>query len=337
MRIALYTAIALGVVSVWLVLNQPDREAQISEPVELVAQDATQEEVLISSITVEEPQSPFGPRSVDAEQASALVYRLFADESGDLRIGKNLKLLFDHFLLGASEDSLPAIIANIQKQIELQLPPKAQKQALDILSQYIAMKQELQDAAQELDAANLQNISDMDLQSTLERFRVRNQIRQSWLTPEVYQVFYGDEAQLDQYLIERIRVMHSALSAGEKQDVFKVLEHNLPLDMQQRRNATREHLEVSESVRHARENGASENEVYSIRSQMVGVEAAERLAELDNQRAAWKSRLDDYRRSRDQVLDSGGAAYEIDQLRRSLFSETELKRVTMMDRSELGN
>ncbi len=78
---------------------------------------------------------------------------------------------------------------------------------------------------------------------------------------------------------------------------------------------------LEESAAAMRAQGASEDEVYRMRAASLTPEAATRLADLDREEAAWKSRIASYqaRRTADPVA--------LQKLRDELFTTDEQKRL----------
>jgi len=85
--------------------------------------------------------------------------------------------------------------------------------------------------------------------------------------------------------------------------------------------------------------GGSPEEVQALREREVGGEAAARLAELDQRRAAWQARVDAYRHERlaiaaDAALDAAERDAALEDLRARHFSGTELARIRALDRMQ---
>lgn len=112
----------------------------------------------------------------------------------------------------------------------------------------------------------------------------------------------------------------------------------LPEAQQQvRRQATRV-IDLQQQVAALRAAGGSDAEVFSIRQQQVGAEAASRLTELDQQRSDWSRRVDSYRRDKSRLLANSGLApgdqaEALRDLRNRYFRAQELKRVEVLDQT----
>ena len=86
-------------------------------------------------------------------------------------------------------------------------------------------------------------------------------------------------------------------------------------------------------MRALRDEGASDSEIFAVREERYGSEAAERLAALDARRADWKRRLAAYRAERDGLLADGAASQEaaLDALRERHFEANEITRVRALE------
>ena len=89
-----------------------------------------------------------------------------------------------------------------------------------------------------------------------------------------------------------------------------------------------------------RAQGGDAEAVQRLREERVGAEAAERLAALDTERAAWRDRVAAYRAERatidaDPALGDAARASAVEALRASRFSGAERLRIDALDRIEM--
>ena len=100
----------------------------------------------------------------------------------------------------------------------------------------------------------------------------------------------------------------------------------------------------AESMRHGelyaatltlQDQGASAEEIRQLREQALGSAAADALADLDRQQAAWQQRLSDYAAERNRLRQSGlndsQLQAAIAELQASRFDERERLRVQALD------
>src|SRR5205823_1592617 len=112
-----------------------------------------------------------------------------------------------------------------------------------------------------------------------------------------------DEALEDVVLAERGTMGDESLSPEERGHRIAALEARLPSAVRSARAdaVTPVRLVQVEGALH--ETGASDTDIRSLREDAVGSEAADRLEQLDRERAAWQGRVAAYRAAR-QAIDA---------------------------------
>jgi lipase chaperone LimK len=126
------------------------------------------------------------------------------------------------------------------------------------------------------------------------------------------------------------------LSAEERQRRLDDLDQRLPESARQARGEALAALRLTEDEEQLRAAGGSPDDVRALREQRFGPQAAERLAALDEERAAWQQRVDDYRRARraiagDVSLGDAERARALGALLEERFSPQERLRVEALD------
>jgi lipase chaperone LimK len=241
---------------------------------------------------------------------------------------------FDYFLSATGEEPLPALRARIEAAIAQRLPPPAARDAVALLGRYLAYR----DAAAHI-AADPRIAASADLDRRLQWLR---ELRREVFGAELAATLFGDEERAIEAGIERRRVIaDDSLSDAEKRSRIEALEATLPPAERAARAAATLAARLAEQEKLLRESGASESEVRALREEWVGPEAADRLAALDERRAAWERRLADYRAARDPIASDaslGPDAREaaLESLRARLFDAPERMRVRTIDEIELG-
>jgi len=82
-------------------------------------------------------------------------------------------------------------------------------------------------------------------------------------------------------------------------------------------------VRVQEEAERLRAAGAGEEDVFRVRAEAFGADAAQRLADVDREEAAWKRRIDAYLAERRGLRDEA----EVAVLRSRMFSEDEQRRL----------
>lgn len=259
------------------------------------------------------------------------------DEEGHLIVDKSIKRFLDYFLGTVGEQSVEEIISNIESMIEQSLQEPAKSEAMAVLTSYVGYKQALYDLEQEIGEVNLMTMEADQLSGMEERLRQIRETRRSYLGEDISQAFFAEEEAVDQYTFKKLLVMNDLeLDAQERQEKLKEIEVMLPEKVREQRAATRIHETLSEKEAELKSSGASQDEIYAARAELVGDEAAQRLAALDAKRADFRNRLREYRIEKhvldETAMDDADKAQALEQLRGGYFSEVETRRVAALDR-----
>ncbi len=261
---------------------------------------------------------------------------------GDLTVGADGRFVpdraalafFDYFLSATGEEPLAAIRARIEAEVARRLSPAARREAMAFLDQYLAYRAEGQVLAGDAEAAG-----GADLERRLQWLR---ELRRKHFGPELAETLFGDDERATEAAIERRRVLADAsLGADEKERRLAAIDAALPESVRAARAAALLPATLAEQEKALRAAGGSEGDVRALREKLVGPEAADRLAALDERRAAWARRLDAYRAERDPIardasLDPAARDAALENLRARMFDARERIRVRTIDEVELG-
>lgn len=286
------------------------------------------------AITYDSYQSAHGMLPLSLE-GTHIPFNLRIDERGELIVNENLRRLFDYFFTTDGEEPVELILLRIKELITNHLPETAQPRALEILDQYFELKQAEIELAHQMDLEFKASGQQVNLS---EMRRVLRDLRATNLDAEVYAAFFGIENQRDDYTMNRLEIQSDkTLTEEERQTAMEAIEDGLPA-------ADREHLQnerdiqaVYKEVEEAKAEGASQAEIFHLREQVFGAEAAQRYAEADSKKAVWDARIATYRAQRKEILNTDGLTEsdktdQIDALRQQQFEGTELKRIPVIDR-----
>lgn len=270
---------------------------------------------------------------------------LAVDEAGNIRISSDLKDIFDFFFSAIEEEELEKVIARIDEYLAFKLDDPALTQARKILSDYVAYKSALYDfeiqqseqiahmASAELDSGQL--YSGEYLNFVEQRQNAVTAMRNQFLGAEVHEAFFASSEQYDGYMLQKLKISsNKSLSDEQKSAMLSALDSQMPAEFIERRKQANPVAVLRTAVSSVEAESAEQ--VYAARAEAVGVEAADRLTTLDQQRAEWESRYQEYRSKRDQILSNSGLSAEdqnaqIRALQTSNFSDTEQVRVIALD------
>ncbi|WP_261863539.1 lipase secretion chaperone [Psychrobacter sp. JCM 18900] len=155
----------------------------------------------------------------------------------------------------------------------------------------------------------------------------------STLTSQPLQHFFGAEDDYDNYSIEMVRIdqnkqMSDVQKQAARQDYISRLPDNATkTNIMQQANIS----ELMTRTEQMKARGATPEELYNMRRELVGAPAAERLAQVDQEDANFDQRFTQYETQKNRLLSQGDdaaqAQIQINQLEQQLFNDTERKRL----------
>lgn len=243
---------------------------------------------------------------------------------------------FDYYLAAQGERTLDEIRQQIEAELTATLPADAAKEAKRLLQAYLGYKQSL---------AELTQTGGQDGQSVLEQLRHRlngaRQARSRYFTPTEIKQLFGERDTEEEQALTRLEIQQDkTLSPEQKQARLAALDAQLSPEQRKLREQPLEHAALHNEVENLRKQGASEAQIYQLRVQRAGPEAAQRLASLDQEEQHWQQRVDNYLAARSQILSSQQQPAEreaaIQRLRQEKFSPQEQLRLSAFEEMSSG-
>ena len=222
------------------------------------------------------------------------------DENGNVIIDKDLKRLFDYYLSAIGELPLDQMRKYLQEFASEQLTPEQLEQLLQYFDQYHNY----------LTQADVffENMGDgLSLQ---EKMQLLSAFRLEQLGLTMSDAFFADEQNYIEYVLT-------------DRNSDEMIEQQLAW-LQAENQATAFQDVVIENQQFINEN-TNPTEVYQYRVEQYGQEAADRLSQLDQQRAQWQSVVDTYVEQRQQI-DNQQSALSLEQLH-SNYTAQEIRRL----------
>jgi len=266
------------------------------------------------------------------------------DVDGEIIIGENKRLvvteglrrLFDYFLSALGEEDEATIYARVESYIRSHTPEPAATQAVTIFDQYIAYLKAMTDIEKKFGNLQLQvtQAGELDLNVVAQQKQDVSKLRQQHFDKATIVAFFGAADEYDDYSIEMIRInQNQQLSDSQKQAATQDYISRMP-DNSTKANLTQQ-ANLNELITRAEQmkaKGATAEELYSMRQELVGAPAAARLAQVDQEDANFDQRFKQYQAQKQQLLsqatDKGPVQAQINQLERQLFNDSERKRLT---------
>jgi lipase chaperone LimK len=266
------------------------------------------------TVTVAPAAAPFAP-SLWGTRPDGAVH--VAQDDGVV-VDARLIELFDYYLSTVGEKSPDAVRAEIERELDRTLRPLAAASAKRVLARYIAYRQAL--GTLETDA----RLSGPSAAALKRRLAALRGLRAQYFSRREIAAIFGREDAANADALARMEIREDRLlSAQQKQQRLAALDAGLPADMRAAREAPLKIVRVQEEAERLRASGAGEDDVYRLRAEAFGADAAGRLADVDRAEAAWKRRIDAYLAERRGLRDEAAVAA----LRGRMFSADEQRRL----------
>ncbi|WP_019140048.1 lipase secretion chaperone [Noviherbaspirillum massiliense] len=242
--------------------------------------------------------------------------RVAADDR--LVVDAQLVQLFDYYLAAVGERPLNEIRQQIEQELDRRLKPAAALAARDVLGRYIEYRTAL--AALERNP----QLAGNGLDAIRARMRAMQDMRTRYFSAAESKGMFGYSDAYDQDALARLEISRdSSLTEAQKRERLAALDAAMPAELRNAREAPLQIVRLQESADRMRAQGAGDDDVYRMRASALSPEAAARMAEVDREEAAWKSRIATYLAERSMLSDPAA----IEDLRNRMFDPNEQKRL----------
>lgn len=280
-------------------------------------------------------QAVAAPASIGlpAPLAGSSAPRLPLGPGGHLAKVRAVRDFFDYCLTAQSDLSATALDALVAREIAAQLDGTvAQAEALDVWHRYRTYLVEL---AKLPDAGGVADKSDTTaLQLALDRrASIAYRTLGAWSEP-----FFGAEQWRQRYDLARLKIAQDrTLTDAQKAERLAALDQQLPPGERVERQRVAQQQAAIAQIAQLQKSGATPDAMRAQLTQSLGPEAAERVARMQQDDAAWQSRYADYAAQRAQIDAAGLAPQDHDAqvaaLRRRFFTKPgDALRAASLDR-----
>jgi lipase chaperone LimK len=244
---------------------------------------------------------------------------------GEVLVDAGLRRLFDHVLSLVGERSPARIRELLAAHLQQVHGPAVAQQVLDVFDRYVALQAAIA-------RADLAAIAD-----PAERLRRLASLRRAYFDAADAEAMFGEDERYAAYAVQRI-----ALATDRTRDPVAraadvaALEAALPEPARAAIAEAGTPALLLEQQRQFDQLGIDAGARHAERAALWGPEAADRLAALDAERAAWDARVQDYVRAREAILhDASLPAQEresrIAALRAARFDAAGQRRVAALE------
>jgi lipase chaperone LimK len=268
----------------------------------------------LQTVTVTPPAKAFAP-SLQGTRPDGAVH-VAPDDS--IVADAQLIELFDYYLSTVGEKSPAAVRAEIERELDRTLRPAAAAAAKRVLTRYSAYRLALAGVGAD------RRLAGQDAAALKRRLDALRGLRAQYFSQREIAAIFGREDAANAEALARMEIRDDrTLDAQEKRARLAALDAGLPADVRAAREEPLKIVRVQEEAERLRAGGAGEEDVFRLRADAFGVDAAQRLAEVDREEAAWRRRIDAYLVQRLGLNDEAA----VTALRNRMFSEDEQRRL----------
>ena len=298
--------VALAIAALVMLLG---RERPSSAPT--VAQHRAASAPTLAAPTPESAVTPMvvdaGPAQVRGWEGTATDGELRVDARGRIVIDLELRRLFDYFLSARGVLNEAQITNRLLQQAQQRNFTQIQRDELrELFERYRRYLAAL--GALQLDSGSLAALR----AST----QARQQLRRAALGMPMAEAFFADDEAEEGFALARMELLQDrSLTAEQRALRLETLLSQLPPQLRAAERDTQVLAQLDGRVRSLGAAASDPSQLYAARAEVVGAEAAQRLAALDAEDAAWRARM--------QALESERARIRA----RSELSATEQQRL----------
>ena len=272
-------------------------------------------------VTVAPAARAFAP-SLEGTRPDGAI-RLAPDDG--IVVDAQLIALFEYYLSTVGEKSPGEVQAGIERELDRTLRPAAANAAKHALAHYLAYKR----ALGSLEAGP--ELAGPDADSLVRRLEALARVRAQFFTKTEIAAIFGQEDAANADALARLRIREDqTLTAQQAQERLTALDANMPAALREEREAPLIIGRVQQEAERMRASGAAEEEIFRVRAEAFGPDAAGRLAEVDREEAAWKQRIGAYLAQRKGLNDQAVSA-----LRSRMFSAEEQRRLPVYESGQM--
>ena len=268
----------------------------------------------LQTVTVTPPAKAFAP-SLQGTRPDGAVH-VAPDDS--IVADAQLIELFDYYLSTVGEKSPAAVRADIERELDRTLRPAAAAAAKRVLTRYVAYRQALAGLGAD------RRLAGQDAAALKRRLDALRGLRAQYFSQRETAAIFGREDAANAQALARMEIRDDrTMDAQQKQARLAALDAGLPADARAAREAPLKIVHVQEEAERLRAGGAGDDDVFRLRAEAFGADAAQRLADVDREEAVWKRRIEAYLVQRRGLNDEAAVAA----LRNRMFSEDEQRRL----------
>lgn len=240
-----------------------------------------------------------------------------ADGGADPLLQPGLRDALEALLHAAGDAADPlALKQRLEGLVGQHFPPELATRALALAHRYVDYRVAL---------GQLRAPADLrDPRALRDALEARQKVRLQYFDDDEFDALFAQDMTLDQSMLARLEIeRNSALTPEQKRSALQATEATLPPEQRALRAESVAHVGVAQQTAAFNAQGVDDPTRHALRSAQHGAQAAQRLAQLDQEERDWNARLDQYQQARSGAQD----AARLHQLRAQLFSPEEQLRI----------
>jgi lipase chaperone LimK len=266
------------------------------------------------------------PRAVSSLAGTTPDGDATASADDQLILDPGLIRLFDYYLSTVGERPIADIRAQVERDLDARLKPRAARQAKDVLARYLEFKQALRDMKPRRLATG------RSVDTLRAALRSMQDLRAGYFSAGEVQLLFAHADDEASAALQRMAIEQDpSLDPAARTAKLAALDATLPADVRAAREAPLAVVHLQQAAEQIRAQGGSEDDVYRMRAAATSPEAANRLADVDRDEAAWQARIAAYQAQRAAVLSTPGSDADrqaaTSDLRNRLFTPDEQRRL----------
>lgn len=279
------------------------------------------------------------PRSLKGTEVDG---EIIINESSELVPTRGLRRLYDYFLSALGEESNATIDARVEAYILNTTPQPAAAEAIKIYHQYQNYLKQMSSLQQQkmrlknevFDPSTVTNNNELiDIAAIKKQQKHIKSIRKQWFSSAVESAFFDIDDQLLAYNTQMLKIAQDkTLTQEQKQKAKQQYLKSLPDNLTKQQAEQQKNLDqLLRRTQNMKQRGAIPEQLFEMRTELVGVQAAERLQALDEKNQDFDRRFERYQQQKQKILNSTQSEVvknqELQELEQKLFSKKEQKRL----------
>lgn len=306
--------------------SAPDTDASSEEEPDLV--NANSKDVEAAYATRKEwEDEPFA----SSLEGTDIDGSLKADAQGRLIVDLETRDFFDYFLNTAGEVGEGEVVDQIRRMAESHLPESAVIDAMDLLEQYIDYKEKAIAINNEPVDPEATQSAEGQVQVLKQGLSDMKRARRETMPSEAVDAFFSLEEAYGEFTIERMEIQgNSELSTEEKQQQMRLAEEQLPEPIRETERSIQETNEHQQQVKETMEQaGSPEDAADELERLGLSEDQVDDMVEQMQRDEQFEDSYADYRRKREELLDSGLSNQDreqaLEELRREHFESRQAR------------